>query len=89
MRGAARLPGSIVALVSLSVATALLGLPVETIGSRFGGIPQALPGEKMASAGDDWATNPATQITWGLGYITDRYGTPCGAWAHSEAVHWY
>ena len=53
------------------------------------GIPQALPGSKMASAGADWQTNPATQITWGLGYITGRYGTPCGAWAHSEAKHWY
>jgi len=53
------------------------------------GIPQALPGDKMASAGADWATNPATQITWGLGYIQSRYGTPCGAWAHSEDVGWY
>ncbi len=53
------------------------------------GIPQSLPGDKMASAGADWATNPATQITWGLGYIQSRYGTPCGAWAHSEANGWY
>ena len=53
------------------------------------GIPQALPGEKMASVGADWATNPATQITWGLGYISGRYGTPCGAWGHSEAKGWY
>lgn len=53
------------------------------------GIPQALPGSKMASAGADWATNPATQISWGLSYIVDRYGTPCGAWAHSEDVGWY
>ena len=53
------------------------------------GIPQALPGEKMASAGADWATNPATQVTWGLGYISSRYGTPCGAWAHSEDQGWY
>ena len=53
------------------------------------GIPQSLPGDKMASAGADWATNPATQISWGLGYIADRYGTPCGAWAHSESVGWY
>jgi hypothetical protein len=53
------------------------------------GIPQALPGEKMASAGADWATNPATQISWGLGYIEGRYGTPCGAWEHSETVGWY
>ena len=53
------------------------------------GIPQALPGSKMASAGADWATNPATQIIWGLGYITGRYGTPCGAWGHSQSSGWY
>jgi hypothetical protein len=53
------------------------------------GIPQALPGSKMASAGADWATNPATQITWGLGYIAARYGDPCGAWGHSQRVGWY
>ncbi|MFP7695798.1 G5 domain-containing protein [Trueperella sp. LYQ143] len=53
------------------------------------GIPQALPGTKMASAGADWQTNPATQIAWGLGYISGRYGTPCGAWGHSQSVGWY
>ena len=53
------------------------------------GIPQALPGSKMASAGADWATNPATQIRWGLGYIGDRYGDPCGAWNHFQANNWY
>lgn len=53
------------------------------------GIPQALPGTKMGSAGADWETNPATQITWGLGYISGRYGTPCGAWGHSQARGWY
>jgi hypothetical protein len=53
------------------------------------GIPQALPGSKMATAGADWATNAATQIEWGLGYITARYDTPCGAWAHSQSVGWY
>ena len=53
------------------------------------GIPQALPGSKMASAGSDWQTNPATQIRWGLNYISGRYGTPCGAWAHSQSVGWY
>ncbi|MDK7123234.1 lytic transglycosylase, partial [Pauljensenia sp. UMB6358] len=53
------------------------------------GIPQALPGSKMASAGADWQTNPATQITWGLGYIAGRYGTPCGALGHSNSVGWY
>lgn len=53
------------------------------------GIPQALPGEKMASAGADWATNPETQIRWGLGYIEGRYGSPCAAWGHSQAKNWY
>lgn len=53
------------------------------------GIPQALPGSKMSSEGADWATNPATQIRWGLGYIKNRYGSPCSAWGHSESVGWY
>ncbi|KEP74090.1 16S rRNA pseudouridylate synthase, partial [Microbacterium sp. SUBG005] len=53
------------------------------------GIPQALPGEKMASAGLDWRTNAATQISWGLSYISARYGSPCGAWSHSEQTGWY
>ena len=53
------------------------------------GIPQSLPASKMASAGADWRTNAATQIEWGLSYIAGRYGTPCGAWAHSEAYNWY
>lgn len=53
------------------------------------GIPQALPGSKMSSAGADWETNPATQIKWGLGYIQDRYGSPCGAWGHSQSNGWY
>jgi len=53
------------------------------------GIPQSLPGDKMASAGSDWATNPVTQIKWGLGYIASTYGTPCSAWAHSQAMNWY
>ena len=53
------------------------------------GIPQSLPGDKMASSGGDWQSNPATQIHWGLEYISDRYGQPCEAWAHSEANGWY
>lgn len=53
------------------------------------GIPQALPGSKMASAGDDWRTNPATQIRWGLGYISSRYGTPCGALGAFQSKGWY
>jgi hypothetical protein len=53
------------------------------------GIPQALPGSKMASAGGDWQVSAATQIAWGLGYIAARYNSPCGAWAHSQASGWY
>jgi hypothetical protein len=53
------------------------------------GIPQALPGSKMASAGPDWQTDAATQIRWGLEYIQGSYGSPCGAWAHEEATGWY
>ncbi|WP_245993185.1 G5 domain-containing protein [Xylanimonas allomyrinae] len=53
------------------------------------GIPQALPGSKMGSVAADWRTNPATQITWGLGYIAGRYGTPCTAWGHSQSTGWY
>jgi hypothetical protein len=53
------------------------------------GIPQALPGAKMASAGADWQTDPATQIRWGLSYIDSLYGSPCGAWSHEEADGWY
>ena len=58
-------------------------------GGQTYGIPQALPGSKMASAGADWATNPVTQIKWGLGYIKARYDTPCGAWRFWSANHWY
>lgn len=53
------------------------------------GIPQALPGSKMASAGPDWQTDAATQIRWGLTYIRSLYESPCGAWAHEEADGWY
>ncbi|MGW0935122.1 aggregation-promoting factor C-terminal-like domain-containing protein [Streptomyces sp. NPDC002666] len=53
------------------------------------GLVQALPGSKMASAGADWQTNPATQIKWGLNYMDSRYGSPCGAWSFWQANHWY
>jgi len=53
------------------------------------GIPQALPGSKMATAGADWMTNPATQIKWGLGYIQSRYGDPCSAWSFWQAHGYY
>ena len=53
------------------------------------GIPQALPGSKMASAGPNWEDSAETQIRWGLGYIRDRYGSACSAWGHSQANNWY
>lgn len=53
------------------------------------GIPQSLPASKMASAGSDWRTNPATQIKWGLDYVKDRYGTPCSAWGFKQGHNWY
>ena len=53
------------------------------------GIPQSLPGNKMASVASDWRTNPVTQITWGLNYIRSVYGTSCSAWGHSQRTNWY
>jgi hypothetical protein len=53
------------------------------------GLVQALPGSKMASAGSDWQTNPATQIKWGLDYMKDRYGGACDAWSFWQANGWY
>lgn len=63
----------------------------ENPSSHAYGIPQALPGAKMATAGADWQTNPQTQVTWGLNYIRDRYGTPCQAWNvwQNNTPHWY
>ena len=64
---------------------------VTNLTSGAYGIPQALPADKMASAGTDWQTSAATQIRWGLGYIAGRYGTPCGAWSfeRSHVPNWY
>lgn len=53
------------------------------------GLFQALPGSKMSSVGDDWRTNPATQIKWGLNYMDSRYGSPCEAWSFWQANNWY
>ncbi|MFD7957912.1 transglycosylase SLT domain-containing protein [Streptomyces ardesiacus] len=53
------------------------------------GLVQALPGSKMASAGADWKTNPATQIKWGLDYMKDRYGSACDAWSFWQTNGWY
>jgi hypothetical protein len=61
----------------------------ENASSGAYGIPQSLPGSKMASVGPDWQTNPVTQIKWGLGYIQERYGSPCGAWGFKQGNGWY
>jgi hypothetical protein len=53
------------------------------------GIPQALPGSKMAEYGSDWQSNPATQIAWGLAYVDGRYGSPCSAWSTQQSQGWY
>lgn len=53
------------------------------------GIAQSLPADKMSSVAGDWATNPITQVTWGMGYIKASYGTPCGAWSFWQARRWY
>jgi hypothetical protein len=58
-------------------------------GSGAYGIPQALPGSKMASVAPDWHNNAITQITWGLAYVGSRYGDPCRAWGFWQAHHWY
>lgn len=57
--------------------------------SQADGIPQANPASKMAAAGPDWRDDPATQIRWGLGYIEERYGTPCGAEVHEQQYNFY
>jgi hypothetical protein len=53
------------------------------------GIPQAMPARKMSAAGSDWRDSAATQIRWGLSYIGATYGSPCGAWAHSQQHGYY
>jgi hypothetical protein len=53
------------------------------------GLVQALPAGKMSSAGSDWQSNPATQVEWGVDYMNERYGSPCGAWQFWQANHWY
>jgi hypothetical protein len=53
------------------------------------GIPQAVPGNKMASAGPNWESDARTQIRWGLRYIKAMYGSPLAAWQHELATGWY
>ncbi|MGN6333329.1 MAG: lytic transglycosylase domain-containing protein [Motilibacteraceae bacterium] len=67
------------------------GWRVQAANSSSGayGIPQALPGSKMAAFGSDWRTNPVTQIKWGLSYIASSYGTPCSALSVHRSKGWY
>ncbi|WP_424640759.1 transglycosylase SLT domain-containing protein [Embleya sp. AB8] len=67
------------------------GWRVDATNSSSGayGLVQSLPASKMASAGSDWRTNPATQIKWGLGYMNSTYGSPCGAWSFWQSHQWY
>lgn len=76
-------------LVSLWTKESGWNVHAQNASSGAYGIAQALPGSKMASVGADWRVNATTQITWGLGYIAGRYGTPCGAWSHSQSTGWY
>ncbi|MFD4572611.1 transglycosylase SLT domain-containing protein [Streptomyces sp. NPDC058417] len=67
------------------------GWDVNATNSSSGayGLVQALPGNKMASAGSDWKTSAATQIEWGLKYMNERYGSPTAAWSFWQANGWY
>jgi hypothetical protein len=53
------------------------------------GIPQAVPGSKMALFGSDWRTNPITQVRWGIYYVNHRYGSACSAWSFWQYHRWY
>jgi hypothetical protein len=53
------------------------------------GIPQSMPGDRMAMFGSDYLTDPTTQIKWGLWYIKSVYGTPCAAWQNEVEYHSY
>ena len=76
-------------LDSLYVSESGWNIHADNPSSSAYGIPQALPGSKMASAGPDWENNAATQIKWGLQYIKSSYGTPCGAWSFKQGHNWY
>ncbi|GAA2972879.1 hypothetical protein JOD63_000166 [Microbacterium terrae] len=81
--------GEFSCLVSLWTKESGWNYQAYNAGSGATGIPQSLPGDKMATAGADWQTNATTQIRWGLDYIARAYGSPCSAWGHSQATDWY
>ncbi|MDQ6935262.1 MAG: lytic transglycosylase domain-containing protein [Actinomycetota bacterium] len=82
-------PGEFSCLDSLWVGESGWNIHAANPTSSAYGIPQALPGSKMAAAGSDWVNNPETQIRWGLGYIRNSYGSPCGAWSFKQGHGWY
>jgi hypothetical protein len=81
--------GQFSCLDSLWVQESGWNVHAQNPGSGAYGIPQSLPGSKMASAGPDWRTSAATQIRWGLSYIDSVYGSPCAAWSHEQSTGWY
>ncbi|GAA2022043.1 transglycosylase SLT domain-containing protein [Agromyces tropicus] len=81
--------GEFQCLVSLWTKESGWNYQAENASSGAFGIVQALPAEKLATAGADWRTNAATQVKWGLDYIQRSYGSPCAAWGHSQAMNWY
>lgn len=89
MLAASGVPGSWDALENLWTKESNWDERADNPSSDAYGIPQALPGSKMASHGSDWLTNPKTQIAWGLDYIRDRYGSTDAAWGHSQNMNWY
>lgn len=89
MLAADGMTGQFSCLDSLWMRESRWSVTAENPSSGTYGIPQALPGSEMASAGPDWRTDPVTQIRWGLSYIRGRYGSPCAAWAHEQADGWY
>ncbi|WP_242510447.1 phage tail tape measure protein [Ligilactobacillus salivarius] len=58
-------------------------------GSGAYGLPQSLPGNKMASAGKDWRTNPITQLKWMYSYVKGRYGNASNAKHFWQTHNWY
>lgn len=82
-------PGQWHALVQLWQKESGWSVTSTNAGSGAYGIPQALPGDKMAAAGKNWRHSAQTQIRWGLKYIRDVYGSPEAAWQHELAHGWY
>ena len=81
--------GPVRCLDSLLDAGSRLGPRGANRSSGAYGIPQALPASKMAGAGQDWRTNPATQIRWGLDVHQRQLRLPVQRLGHSQSHGWY